>query len=92
VKVLRMDEYIKEKVSETRYVKLRGASRESDELRKLIEGSYVCANPKLHLVEENDGLDFPSILSIGDTATQAEVTSLRRHAENRLFIAYYVSC
>ena len=72
VKVLRMGEYIKEQVSEARYAKLLRASREDDGLRKLIENSYVCVNPKLHLVEDDDGLDYPSILSTGENATQAE--------------------
>ena len=73
MKVLRMDEYIKDKVSEARHAKLLRASRENDDLKRLVEGTYVCVNPKLHLVEEDDGLDYPSILSSGDGATQSEV-------------------
>src|SRR5579871_1396509 len=76
IKVLKLNEYIKEKVSEARYAKLLNASRENNELKQLLEATYVCVNPKLHLDEEDDGLDYPSILSTGDNATQPEVDSL----------------
>jgi hypothetical protein len=73
VRVLPLEEYIKENVSENRFAKVRHASHEHEAMCKLIETAYVCINPQFHMIDDGDGLDGPSILSIGEHATQTEV-------------------
>ena len=75
-RVTRLDEYIKDKVSENRYAKVLRVAREHDGMRKLIETAYVCVNPKIHIIQDDDdcdGLNDLLELSIGDHATQSEV-------------------
>jgi hypothetical protein len=75
LRVTRLDEYIKAQVSENRYARLLSMAEEHEGMKKLIQTAYVCFNPKLQIMEEDDGLDDPSVLSIGDHATQTEVKS-----------------
>ena len=72
-KVVRLDEHIREKVSENRYTRILAAAREHEAMKKLIEMAYVCMNPRIHLEEDEDELADISTLSIGDNATQSEV-------------------
>lgn len=76
-RVNRLDEYIKSKVSEKRYAKVLLVATDHDGMRKLIESAYVCQNPKISIIHDDDndedGLDHSSVLSIGDHVTQSEV-------------------
>jgi hypothetical protein len=75
-RVTRLDQYIRDKVSENRYAKVLRVANEHNGMSKLIETAYVCVNPKIHLIQDDDdddGLNDPSVLSIGDHATQSEV-------------------
>jgi len=90
LRVTRLDEYIKGKVSDTRYARLVSVAQEHDAMKKLIQTAYVCFNPKLQIMDDDDN-DFVdrSVLSIGDHATQTEVNRLT------LTIVYarsYIAC
>jgi len=71
VKVLKMEEYIRESFSNNRYAKVLNTSRGHDGMTKLLQTAYVCFNPRLD-IEDEDGLDYTSILSPGKNTTQAE--------------------
>lgn len=73
VKVVQLEHYIKENVSENRFAKIRSTSQEHEAMRKLIETTYVCINPQFYMIDEGDSLDGPSLLSIGEHASQTEV-------------------
>ena len=73
IRVTRLDEYVKGQVSENRYARLLSTAQEHDAMKKLIQTAYVCLNPKLQILDDDDGLGGPSVLSIGDHATQNEV-------------------
>lgn len=77
-KVTRLDEHIKDTVSENRCAKVLRVAKEHEAMKKLIETAYVCVNPKINIIQDDDdGLDDPSVLSIGDHATQSEVLLAR---------------
>jgi len=88
IRVTRLDEYIKGQVSENRYARLLSRAQEHEGMKKLIQTAYVCLNPKLQIMDDDDGLDDPSVLSIGDHATQTEVNPpWSSFVYARLFIA-----
>jgi hypothetical protein len=74
--VTSLDQYLKTTVSENRYARIVSAAREHETMKKLIETAYVCVNPDLHIVEDDDGHRDISILSTGDSATQSEVNQI----------------
>ena len=84
IKVIRLDEYIKETVSAARYAKVLGGAREHEGMRKLVETAYVCMNPKLYMVEDDDEFNDPSILSLSGHVTQAEVEDSESWPDDRL--------
>lgn len=84
-RVNRLDDYIRCKVSENRYAKVIGEAKDHDGMRMLIDTAYVCQNPKIRIIQNDndsdddyDGLDYSSVLSIGDHVTQSEVSQQHR--------------
>jgi hypothetical protein len=75
IKVVRLGQYVKDKVSDNRYTKVTRVARENNGMKKLIETAYVCYDPNFHIGDDDDQLDDPSVLSLGEHATQAEVTN-----------------
>lgn len=76
LRVTRLDDYIKGQVSDSRYARLLSLAQEHDGMKKLIQTAYVCLNPKLQIMDDEDD-DFcdRSVLSNGDHVTQTEVKS-----------------
>lgn len=71
--VTRLDEYLKQNVSESRFTRITAAAQENDGLKNLLHTALVCVNPN-YLMDEDDEVDREiSILSVGDHATQSEV-------------------
>ena len=75
VKVLRMDEYLEENVSDNRFSRIQRVAQEHAGMKQLIETAYVCENPTFRFFEEEDELQDVSTLSVGQNATQTEVRS-----------------
>jgi hypothetical protein len=71
--ITRLDEYLKQNVSESRFGRITAASQENEGLKTLLHTALVCVNPN-YLMDGDDEMDREiSILSIGDHATQSEV-------------------
>jgi len=79
IRVTRLDEYIRGQVSENRYARLLSVAQEHEGMKNLIQTAYVCLNPKLQIMDDDDGLDDLSVLSIGEHATQTEASPPDHH-------------
>jgi hypothetical protein len=79
-KVISLEEHLQQTVSTTRFHRMSDASRKIEEIRKLIATTLVCSTPKpsFHLEDDNDVGEHTSHLSIGDHATQSEVSVPQR--------------
>jgi hypothetical protein len=72
-RVTRLDEYLRENVSDSRFARITAASQQNAELMKLLNTSLVCFNPKFLDDDDNEMDNEISILSVGEHVTQSEV-------------------